>query len=85
MDVNRREVDMREQTNLDPVDRILKECHLGEQKANLIYHMIAEERQQHICLDDNTEIDLDDVQVGEFVQRFSSEVTPEYWVSKLRY
>lgn len=76
---------MREQANLDPVDRILKECHQGEEKANWIYHMIAEEHMQHICLDDSLEIDLDEMQVGEFVQRFSSEVAPEYWVSKMRY
>lgn len=76
---------MNEKSNLDPVDRIIKECHRGELEANHIYHMIAEEHQQHICLDDNTEIDLDELQVGEFVQRFSSEVAPEFWVSKLRY
>lgn len=76
---------MNEQSNLDPVDRIIKECHRGEDEANRIYHMIAEEHQQHICLADSTEIDLSELEVGEFVQRFSSEVAPEYWVSKMRY
>ena len=40
---------MNEQSNLDPVDRIIKECHRGELEANRIYHIIAEEHQQHIC------------------------------------
>ncbi|NIR48819.1 hypothetical protein GWO09_10400, partial [candidate division KSB1 bacterium] len=43
---------------------------------------LAEERQHQITLDGETTLVLNDEQLGEFAERFSSEVEPEYWVSK---
>jgi len=67
---------------IDPVSRIIRACHKGEAEANRIYHLLAEKHQRRITLDDNTTLQLNEAQVGEFVERFSSEVEPEYWVSK---
>lgn len=75
---------MQTNTHADPVTRIIKMCHRGEPEANRIYHLLAEEHQHRIRLDDNTELELNDEQIGEFVVRFSSEVEPEYWRSKQR-
>ena len=72
---------MQEQSRIDPVTRVIKECLRGEERANRIYHLIAEEHRRHIVLGEDT-IQLDEAQAGEFVQRFSSEVEPEYWQSK---
>lgn len=66
----------------DPVSVIIKACHRGEDEAKRLYHLIAEMRQHHIVLDAETELMLNDQQLGEFAKRFSSEVEPEYWVSK---
>jgi len=66
----------------DPVSLIIKECHQGEDEANRIYHLLAEERQHHITLEDKTVLHLSDEQLGEFAERFSSEVKPAFWVSK---
>ena len=73
---------MQTHAHADPVSRVIKQCHQGEQEANRIYHLIAEKRQHHILLGDNTELELSDEQIGEFVARFSAEVEPEYWHSK---
>jgi len=73
---------MQIQSDTDPVTRIIKECHKGEQEANRIFNLIAERRLNYILLEDHTELELDEEQIGEFVQRFSSEVEPEYWHSK---
>ncbi len=66
----------------DPVSLIIKACHKNEDEANRIYHLLAEERQHQITLDGETTLVLNDEQLGEFAERFSSEVEPEYWVSK---
>ena len=73
---------METRTSSDPVSMIIKACHRGEAEAQRIYHLIAEERRHRIVLDDNTHLFLSDRQIGEFAARFSSEVEPEYWVSK---
>jgi len=66
----------------DPVTRIIKACHQGEEEANKIFHLLADKHQRRITLDDHTTLQLNEAQVGEFVERFSAEVEPEYWVSK---
>ncbi|MGK2907216.1 MAG: hypothetical protein ACSLFH_12865 [Desulfuromonadales bacterium] len=66
----------------DPVSLIIKKCLQGEDEANRIYHLLAEERQHHIILENKTVVHLSEEQLGEFVERFSSEVKPTYWVSK---
>jgi hypothetical protein len=66
----------------DPVSLIIKQCHQGEAEAKRIYHLLAEERQQRMNLDKGTVVHLTDEQLGEFVERFSAEVEPTYWVSK---
>jgi len=73
---------MRLHETSDPVSLIIKACHKNEAEANRIYHLLAEERQHHITLDRETTIHLSNEQIGDFVERFSSEVEPEYWVSK---
>lgn len=75
---------MNQQAISDPVSLIIKACHNGEGEAMRIYHQIAEERQRRIVLDGQTELQLTEKQLGEFAARFSSEVEPEYWVSKRR-
>jgi hypothetical protein len=75
---------MRIESNVDPVSRIIKECHRGEDVANRIFQTITQEHQHRIFLADNTELELNEEQVGEFVARFSSEVEPQYWHSKRR-
>lgn len=51
--------------------------------AHRIYHLIAEEHQRPISLEDDA-VELNEQQAGEFVDRFSAEVEPEYWRSKRR-
>lgn len=68
----------------DPVSRVIKACHRNEREAQRIFHLIAEERHHHLVLDDRSEVYLSDRQIGEFAERFSTEVEPEYWVSKRR-
>ncbi len=75
---------MPRESTTDPVTRIIKECHKGEQEANRIFNLIVERRLSHLLLEDNTELELNEEQIGEFAQRFSSEVEPEYWHSKRR-
>jgi hypothetical protein len=66
----------------DPVSVIIQACHRGEDEAKRLYHLIAEKRQRHIVVDAETELMLNDQQLGEFAERYSSEVEPEYWVSR---
>ena len=73
---------MASQAISDPVSLIILACHQGEEQAKRIYHLIAEKRQHHIVLDDQTKLFLDDQQLGEFAERYSSEVEPEYWISR---
>lgn len=73
---------MQRQDTSDPVSLVIKACHKGEGEATRIYHLLAEERQHRITLDGGTTVHLNDEQLGEFAERFSSEVEPEYWVSK---
>lgn len=75
---------MNPQTISDPVSRIIKACHRNEREAQRIFHLIAEERHHHLVLDDQTEVFLSERQMGEFAERFSTEVEPEYWVSRRR-
>lgn len=70
-----------ERPNLDPVSRIIGECHRSEDAATRIYHQIAEERRRSVVIDGTTVV-LDERQAGEFARRFSSEVEPAFWVSK---
>lgn len=72
---------MQPESNSDPVTQVIKACHQGEEIANRIYHLIAEEHQRRIILTDDA-VELDEQQAGEFVARFSAEVEPEYWRSK---
>jgi len=67
----------------DPVTQVIKACHRGEEVANRIYHLIAEQHQRRLILEDDA-VELNEQQVGEFVARFSAEVEPEYWHSKRR-
>ena len=71
------------QADFDPVSRVIRECHRGEDIATRIYHQIAEEHRRSIVLD-GAPVELNEAQAGDFVQRFSSEVEPEYWHSKRR-
>ncbi len=66
----------------DPVSLIIKACHKNEEEANRIYHLLAEERQHRFTLENETIVHLSEEQLGEFVERFSSEVKPTYWESK---
>jgi len=74
---------MQTTSNSDPVTQVIKACHRGEEVANRIYHLIAEQHQRRLILEDDA-VELDEQQVGEFVARFSAEVEPEYWHSKRR-
>lgn len=71
------------QPDPDPVSRVIRECHRGEDIATALYHQIAEEHRRSITLD-GAPVELDEAQANDFVQRFSSEVEPEYWRSKRR-
>lgn len=75
---------MQSQTIPDPVSLVIKACHRGEDEANRIFHLLAEERRHDLMLDDRMAVHLDDEQLGEFVERFSSEVEPTFWESKRR-
>ena len=66
----------------DPVSLIIKACHRSEDKAHRIYHMLAEERQHDFTLENGRIIHLSDEQLGEFTERFSSEVEPTFWISR---
>ena len=68
--------------NSDPVSLVMKACHKNEDEANRIYHLLAEEKKHQIKLDNETTIHLSEEQLGEFAERFSAEVEPEYWESK---
>ena len=67
---------------IDPVTMVIKACHRGEAEAQRIFHQLAEKGERRITLDRDTTLHLNEAQVGEFVERFSSEVEPEFWVSK---
>jgi len=73
---------MHHQEISDPVSLIIKACHQGEDEANRIYHLLAEERQHDFILGNHAVVHLNDEQLGEFAERFSSEVEPTYWVSR---
>jgi hypothetical protein len=73
---------MQSKTVSDPVSLIIKACYRGEEEAHRIYHLLAEERRHKFTLDEQTVLQLSDEQLGEFAQRFSSEVEPAYWVSR---
>jgi hypothetical protein len=75
---------MQPQTVSDPVSLVIKACHQGEDEANRIYHLLAEEHRHDLTLGDRTTVRLNDEQLGEFVERFSSEVQPTFWESKRR-
>lgn len=66
----------------DPVSLIIKACHQSEEAAKRIYHLLAEEHQEHFRLANGTIIHLSTEQLGEFAERFSAEVEPTYWESK---
>ena len=66
----------------DPVSLVIKACHKNEDEAKRIYHLLAEERQHQITLGSETIIHLSEEQLGEFAERYSAEVEPEYWQSK---
>lgn len=72
---------MQTQKTSDPVSLIIKACYRGQDEANRIFHLLAEEHQHDFSLDDRTVLHLSDEQLDEFVVRFSSEVKPAYWVS----
>jgi len=71
---------MMRQVLCDPVSRIIEACYRGEDEARRFYHLIAEMGQQHIILDEATELDLDRDQAGEFAVRYAVEVEPVYRV-----
>jgi len=75
---------MQTTSSRDPVSKIIGACHKWRNEANRIYNLIAERHLNHILLGDNTELELSEEQIGEFVQRFSAKVEPEYWHSKRR-
>jgi len=66
----------------DPVSLIIKVCFRSEDEAKRIYHLLAEERQHQFQLESGTTVHLSDAQLGEFAERFSTEVEPAYWESK---
>lgn len=73
---------MQSQAIADPVSLVIKACYRGEEEANRIYHLLAEERRHDFKVDEQTVVQLSDEQLGEFAERFSSEVEPTYWVSR---
>ncbi len=73
---------MHPRETLDPVSLIIKACHKSEDEAKRIYHQIAEQHQGSLKLDNKMTVHLSEKQVGEFVERYSSEVEPTYWESK---
>lgn len=72
---------MQEHLKHDPVTRVIKYCHGDFSEAQRIYHLLAEEKNHAIDLPDG-KVKLTDEQLGEFVERYSSEVEPEIWRSK---
>jgi len=66
----------------DAVSLIIKDCHRSEDDAKRIYHQLAEKRQRDFKLDSGTTVHLSEEQLGEFAERFSSEVESVYWESK---
>ena len=73
---------MKSHESSDPVSMIIKACRKNEDEAKRIYHLLAEERQHHLKLDNETSVVLSEEQLGDFTQRFSSEIEPIYWESK---
>ncbi len=73
---------MQSQEKSDPVSLIIKACHKSESDAKRIFHQIAEEHNHNFKLANGTTLHLSDDQIGEFAERYSSEVEPTYWESK---
>ena len=73
---------MQSQGVSDSVSLIIKACHKSESDAKRIFHQLAEKHIHNFKLDDGTTLHLSDDQLGEFAERYSSEVVPTYWVSK---
>lgn len=72
------------QTNeTDTVTRIIQECLTGRETAEKIYQDIVRDKKRTLKFSD-IEIKISDKDVGEFVDRYSSEVEPTLWVSKSR-
>lgn len=73
---------MKSHESIDPVSLIIKACRKNEDEAKRIYHLLAEERQHHLTLENETSVVLTEEQLGDFTERFSSEIEPIYWESK---
>ena len=63
------------------INRLLKLCHQDKESAEKLYQKIIVENKCNIQLPDGPLL-LSQSQVEEFVERFSSEVGPEIWISK---
>ena len=68
-------------SNEEIINRLLKLCHQDKESAEKLYQEIIVEGKCNIQLPDGPVL-LSQSQVEEFVERFSSEVGPEIWISK---
>ena len=68
-------------TSDEVINRLLKLCHQDKESAEKLYQKIIVENKCNIQLPDGPLL-LSQSQVEEFVERFSSEVGPEIWISK---
>ena len=63
------------------VGRLIRHAHQSKDAAEQLYQQIVVEQRRTFQLPDG-EVKLSQTQRDEFVERFSSEVGPEIWVSK---
>ena len=68
-------------TSDEIINRLLKLCHQDKESAEKLYQEIIVENKRNVQLPDGPLL-LSQSQVEEFVERFSSEVGPEIWISK---
>ena len=68
-------------TSDEVINRLLRLCHQDKETAGKLYQEIIVENKHNIQLPDGPLL-LSQSQVEDFVERFSSEVGPEIWISK---
>jgi len=68
-------------THHEVISRLLKYCHESQESATQVYDQVIVGKQRSIQLPDG-KVTLSQRQMEELVERFSSEVAPEFWKSK---
>jgi hypothetical protein len=63
------------------ITRLLSYCHQSKESAMEVYDQLIVGKQRSIDLPDG-QVTLSQKQLEELVERFSSEVGPEFWLSK---